>query len=66
MCQIRRNDAEARIRALVEGESVPIAGRDVGDLEPEAEPAYMNVEEQARDQIMAAIGERFPTRRIAA
>lgn len=62
VCQIRRNNAEERIRALLEGRSLPLSIRSV---DPESEPSDeeletpRNIDEDATDQIREHIGRKF-------
>lgn len=58
VCQIQRNDAENRIKAIVTGKHVPVAptvAPTVDDI-PEKNP---NVEEMATDQITAFLDAKF-------
>lgn len=54
VCQIQRNDAEQRVRAIVEGERIawPPGGDDDG-------PQVVDVEQVARDQILAYVSTHF-------
>jgi len=62
LAQIQRNNAEERIRAMVEGRTPPAtAPQPTGaDTEvPQAEQAPLNLEEYSRDQIQTHISRRF-------
>lgn len=56
VCQIQRNRAEERIRALVEGKPLPPVKS--GEEGPEEEPP-IDLEEYASDQIRSHVGQRF-------
>lgn len=55
VCQISRNDAENRIKALLKKEEFPIGGEKEIEVEEEA----IDIEQYARDQIIKYIGRKF-------
>jgi len=61
VCQIQRNKAEERIRALVQGKPMPQLTRvDSGEDLEEEEPAVpLNLDKYASDQIRSYIGRKF-------
>jgi len=60
VCEIKRNDAEQRIRAIAEGKKPPVVGPNAtsGD-DVENGDSVFNVEEAARDQIIQHIQRKF-------
>jgi len=61
VCQIQRNKAEERIRALVQGKPMPkLPLQDSGEDMAEGEPDVpLNLDEYASDQIRSYIGRKF-------
>lgn len=55
VCQVKRNNAENRIRALLEGEPAPLTPVEEGEEEPETP----DVEQIGRDQILEHISRKF-------
>ena len=53
VCQIQRNNAEERVRAIIKGEKVTLAE------EEKEEAGQVDVEQQARDQILQFVNQRF-------
>lgn len=67
VCQIRRNNAEQRIRALLAGHALPHLEREGEGTEEETaagEPP-MDLEQYARDQIIGYIGQKFRGHKLA-
>jgi restriction system protein len=70
VCQIQRNNAAARIKAIIDGKSDPgyqEAGdnADKSELEAISESVAIDLEEQARDQIRKYIEANFKGHRLA-
>jgi len=68
VCQIQRNRAEERIRALVEGRAprAPVAAGEAVEGEPQAgEEPPADLELYAQDQITTYIGQRFRGHKLA-
>ena len=69
VCQIRRNNAEERIQAILTGKKPPAPssdGRDeIDDSGITDDTAQENLEENAKTQIMAHIGQKFAGHRLA-
>lgn len=68
--QVRRNDAERRVHAVLEGKVDPgppaqAVPSGVGELEPVSEGVAVNLEEAASDEISAFIRSRFPDHDMA-
>jgi restriction system protein len=60
VCQIKRNNAEERIHALLEGRPAPLAPVvPPGEVTDEEAEKVIDVESYARDQLRAFIGQRF-------
>lgn len=59
VCQITRNDAENRVRALLRGERIPVEG------EEEIEEQSADVEQIARDQILKHINHKYKGHELA-
>lgn len=59
VCQIKRNDAERRIQAILKGKKVPVA-----DAETEQEER-LDIEQLARDQIINFINQKFKGHELA-
>lgn len=59
VCQIQRNDAEARIRAVLEGHPVPSSSPTPVEPETGQDTALENLEEYSQDQILKAVGRKF-------
>lgn len=65
VCQIRRNNAEERIRAILEGQPDPgVVQRLTEELEA-GEEAPLNLDEYAQDQIRSYIGRGFKGHALA-
>ena len=65
VCEIKRNDAEKRIRAIAEGKSAPKAKSDLSDEDTAGDDSPLNVEEAARDQIIQFIQQKFAGHELA-
>ena len=61
VCQVKRNNAENRIRALLEGKPAPLSVVEEGEEEPETP----NVEQVGRDQILEHISRKFRGHELA-
>lgn len=62
VCQIKRNNAEERIRAILEAKTppmMPTPASEENDTGVSDEVALPNLEEYARDQIRTYIGQKF-------
>lgn len=64
VCRIRRNNAEARVQALLSGKKVVVPGPEAQDAgeeeaEPDAQATVPDLEEFSRDQIRAFLSRRF-------
>jgi restriction system protein len=65
VCQIERNNAEGRIRAVLSGTKAPVASQTTGaDLEDDAQT--LDIEQAAADQILEHIQRHFSGHRLAA
>lgn len=74
-CQVKRNDAEARVRAILKTGADPAslngkAGRDGGEaktdaIEAEAQGTFRDLEQTAQDQIRAFIESNFKGHKMA-
>ena len=61
VCQVKRNNAEERVRAVLEGRPAkppPVTVTEAGESASEGEPPQ-DLEEYTRDQIRIHIGQRF-------
>jgi len=56
VCQISRNNAENRVRGVLSGTAKPKSGVEIGEISEERE---VNIEQNARDQIMRFIEYKF-------
>ncbi|GAB4329608.1 MAG: restriction endonuclease [Candidatus Zixiibacteriota bacterium] len=65
VCQIKRNDAESRIRLIVEGKASPITQPVPDGEEPDEIDLPPNLEDYARTQIQSYIGRKFAGHRLA-
>ncbi len=63
VCQISRNDAEARVRTFLEGGKLPVPTASTETVAPE--DTTINIEQFARDQITKHIGQRFTGHKLA-
>lgn len=60
VCQIQRNDAERRVRAILDGERIPWPPNGDGDG-----PEVVDVEQVARDQILGYLSTHFKGHELA-
>jgi restriction system protein len=59
VCRIERNNAEQRIRALLDGKPALVLAAPLGSPEPAESSAPPDLEEYARDQVRTFIGQKF-------
>lgn len=59
VCQVRRNNAEERVKAVVEGKTVPLVQVSAGEEVTEPEQGGIDLEQIARDQIRELISRKF-------
>lgn len=64
VCQIQRNNAEQRIKALLNGKTQPQLVQSNTDV-TEDDPANIDIEEAARDQIVEFIQQKFAGHNLA-
>jgi restriction system protein len=69
VCKIKRNDAEARVHAIVEGKPIPVAASPGAQDESEATDSrpieVLDIESAAGDQIQQMISRKYKGHRLA-
>jgi restriction system protein len=64
VCQIRRNDAEKRVKAMLEGKPDPLIQPDVGEEDTDESVIPVDLEAFSRDLIRSFIGRKFSGREM--